>query len=78
MPLHMYQKLFHTITNEHLAATKDDSIQLKTFKKTLITQLGTCRIKIEHNSKHKMCKVFVVPGNGQDLLCMPDFDHLIS
>ena len=46
------------------------------YNKTTITQLGTFAVEIEHNNKHKMCKFFVVPGNGQVLLGMPDIDTL--
>ena len=35
-----------------------------------------CRVKIEHNDKHKICNFFVVPGNGQALLGMPDIELL--
>ena len=38
--------------------------------------MGTCTVNIEHNNKHKMCKFFVVLGNGQALLSMPDIDVL--
>ena len=41
-----------------------------------MTQLGTCTVKIEHNNKHKICKYFAVPGNGQALLGMSDLDML--
>ena len=36
--------------------------------------MGTCAVEIEHNNKHKMCKYFVVLGNEQTLLGMPDID----
>ena len=32
------------------------------------------RVKIEHNNKHKLCNFFVVSGNGQVLLGMPDIE----
>ena len=37
--------------------------------------IGICKAQIEHNNK-KMCKLFVVPGNGHTLLGMPDIDTL--
>ena len=37
-----------------------------------ITQLGTCTVTIEHKNNRKKCKFFVVLGNGQALLGMPD------
>ena len=33
IPLHIYKKLFARKTNEQLAATKNESIQIKTYKK---------------------------------------------
>ena len=35
-----------------------------------------CKVKLQHNNKQKLCKFFVVPGNGQALLGMPDIDTL--
>ena len=35
---------------------KNESIQLKMYNKTKITQLRTCTVEIEYNNKHKMCK----------------------
>ena len=46
------------------------------YNKPTVTLLGTCTVKIEHKNKNKMCKFFVVPGNGQALLGMPDIDVL--
>ena len=46
------------------------------YNQTTITQLGTCRVKIEHNEKCKMGNFFVVPGNGQALLHLPDIELL--
>ena len=37
-----------------------------------ITQLGTCTVTIEHKDNKRKCEFFVVPGNGQVLLVMPD------
>ena len=42
----------------------------------MITPLGICTVKLENNIKQKMCKIFVVPGNRQALLGMPDIDTL--
>ena len=35
-------------------------------------------MRIEHNNEQEMCRFFVVPGNGQALLGMPDIDMLNS
>ena len=60
---------------KQLAATKDTSIKLKMYKQT-ITQLGICRVKLEHNDKLKMYNFFVFPGTEQALLGMPDNELL--
>ena len=64
MPLHLYKKLSPRAAKEQLVATKNKNIQLKTYNKTTITQLGICKNKLEHNNVQKMCKFFVVPRNG--------------
>ena len=33
-----------------------------------------CAVEIEHKNNKKWCKYFVVPGNGQALLGIPDID----
>ena len=42
----------------------------------IITQFGICTVKIEHNDKQKMYKFFVVPGNRQALLGLPDINMM--
>ena len=37
-----------------------------------INWLGTCTVTIEHKNNRKKCQFFVVLGNGQALLGMPD------
>ena len=39
-------------------------------------QLGTCVVTINFKDNKKRCTFFVVPQNGQALLCMPDIDSL--
>ena len=67
MTLYIYSKL---------AATRDTNIKLKAFNQTTITQFCIRRLKIEHNYKYKMCNFFVVSGNGQAILGMPDIEIL--
>ena len=76
MPLHIYYKLFPRATKEQLAATWNKNIQPKAFNRTTIAQLGIHKVKIEHNNKLKICNIFVVPGNRQALLGMPDIEIL--
>ena len=59
-----------------MVATRNTNIQLKLYNWTTVTQLGIYEVKIEHNNKHKKCNLFVVPGNGQALLGMPDIEIL--
>ena len=49
---------------------------MKTYNRTSITQFNICKVNIEPNNKQKMCKLSVVPGNGQAVLGMPDIDKL--
>ena len=42
------------------------------YNRTHITQLGTCAVIIKFKNSKKCCVFFVVPGNGQVLLGMPD------
>ena len=59
----METKCLYTYTTDcfpgqqkQLAANKNKNIQLKMYNRTMITQLGMCKVKIEHNTKQKMCK----------------------
>ena len=45
---------------------------LKTYNKSDIEQLGMCTVKLRHKDKSVKCRFFVVPGDGQALLGMPD------
>ena len=49
---------------------------VKMYNKTIITQLGICKVVVEHKNNKKTCQFFVVPSNGQALLGMPDTDML--
>ena len=42
------------------------------YNKTFITQLGTCMVTMRYKNNRKKCEFFVVLGNGQVLLGMPD------
>ena len=68
--------MFPSAAKEQLAATKNKNIQLKTYKRTIITQLNICEVKKEHNNKQKMWKFSIVVGNGQTLLGMPDINMI--
>ena len=41
---------------------------------TTVTQLGMCKVKIEHINKENNCNFIAVPGNRQALLGMPDIE----
>ena len=53
MLLYIYKKLFLKIANEQLAATKNNNIQLKMYNKTIVTQLGTFIVELDHKNKRK-------------------------
>ena len=76
MPLHIFKKLYTGVLNEQLAETINKHILLKTYNKTTITQLGTCKVIIENKYNRKRYQFFVVPVNAQALLGMPDTDAL--
>ena len=67
MPFHVYKKLFPKITKEQLAETRNKRITLKTYNKTNITQLGTCKVTTEYKINTKRY-FFVVPDNGQGII----------
>ena len=46
MPIHMYKKLFPSITNEQLATAKNKNFLLKTYNKTTITHMNKCVFSI--------------------------------
>ena len=54
MPLHIFKKLFPGVTNEWLAETINNCILIKTYNKKTITQLHTCKVRIEHKRTEKM------------------------
>ena len=72
MPWYIFKKLFPRVTETKLIKTIKRHIKLKTYNKTVITQLGTCMVTINHNDDKKKCDCFVVPGNDQVPLGMPD------
>ena len=48
----------------------------KTYNKTIVSQLSICSVKINHRNKQRLYRFFVVHGNGQALLGMPDIETL--
>ena len=46
------------------------------YNRPTITQLGMCKVKLQYYNKQKNLQIFVVPGNGQALLVMPEIDIL--
>ena len=72
MPFYIFKKLFKNMTEEQLKRSIKGYIKLKTYNGTHITQLGTCAVLVKFKNLRKQCVFFVVPGNGQVLLGMPD------
>ena len=56
--------------------TRDTNIKLEMYNQTTVTQLSICQEKIKQNKKQKMCNFFVIQGNSQELLGMPDIEIL--
>ena len=72
MPLYIFQKLLANISKDHLKRLVKGNIKLKIYNGTHIMQLGMCMVQIKFKNIMKRCIFFVVPGNGQALLGMPD------
>ena len=75
IPLNIFTKLFPSTTADQLVATKD-ATKLRAYNCKTITQLGRCKVEIENDNKCKECIFFVVPGDGETLLGMPDIEWL--
>ena len=60
------------MSKEQLKRSIKGSIKLKTYNSMHIMQLGTCTVHIKLKNVKKRFVFFVVPGNGQGLLGMPD------
>ena len=69
---HIFKRLFKNITKDEFKKTIKGHIKLRTYNKTVITQLGTCAVTINFKNIKKRCVFFVVPRNGQALLGMPN------
>ena len=50
MPFHIFKELYPRSTKEQLTATKNESIKLRMYNSTTITQLGRCTVRIEKNN----------------------------
>ena len=72
MSFYIFKKLFKNMTEEQLERSLKGKIKLKTYNGTHIMQLGTCAMLVKLKNLRKQCVFFVVPGNGQALLGMPD------
>ena len=60
------------MSKEQLKRSVKGNIKLKTYNGTHIMQPGMCAVHIKFKNIKKRCVLFVVPGNGQALLGMPD------
>ena len=72
MSLFILKKLFKNVTEEQLQKTIKSHSRLRMCNKPNITQLGMCVVVIKFRNIKKRCLFFVVQGNGQALLRMPD------
>ena len=66
------QKISPGVTESQLAKTVKKHIKLKTCNKMFIMQLRTYAVTVEYKNNRRKCEFFVVLGNGQALLGMPD------
>ena len=73
MPVFIFKKLFKNITKQQLKRTIKGHIRLRMYNKINTTQLGTCVVVIKFKNVKKRCVFFfLVSGNGQALMGMPD------
>ena len=63
---------FRNKSVEQLERSIKSNIKLKTYNGMQIEQLGMCVVTIKFKNLKKRCVYFVVPGNNQALLRMPD------
>ena len=72
MPLYIFKKLCSNRSVEQLKRSIRNNIKLKTYNATQIKELGMCMATIKFKNCKKKYVFFVVPGNGQALLGIPD------
>ena len=76
MLLYIFKKIFINTMVEQLKRSIKNHIRLYTYNSTSIMQLGTCAVFIKFRNIRKCCVFFVVPGNGQAIIGMPDATFL--
>ena len=76
VPLYIFKKLCGNRSVEQLKRSIKNNIKLKTYNGMQIEQLGMCMATIKFKNFKKKCVFFVVPGNGQALLGMPEMAAL--
>ena len=76
MPLYILKRLFKNMIEEELKRSIKGNIKLKMYNGTHFMQLGTCTPLVKFKNSKKLCGFFVVPGNTQALLGMPDMAAL--
>ena len=76
MPFYIFKKLFKNVLVEQLKRSIKNHIRLCMYNRTSIMQLGTCTVFIKFKNIKKCCVFFVVPGNVQALIGMPDVTSL--
>ena len=72
MSWYIFKKLFPRVTEPELAKTIKNHIKFKMYNKTVIIKLGMYMVILNYKDSKRKCEIFVVPGNGQALLGMPD------
>ena len=76
MPFRVFRILFPRSTMAELNTTINKSLVLKTYDQLNIEQLSGYSVKIRHNDKCVECRFFVEPGDGPELLRIPDIELL--
>ena len=76
MLLYIFKKVVRNVSVEQLKWSIKGNINLKTYNGMQIEQLGTWAVTIKFKNLKRRCMFFVVPGNGQALLGVPDMAAL--
>ena len=76
MLLYLFKRLCGKRSIEQIKKSIKNNIKLKTYNVTQIKQLGMCMATIKLKNFKKKCVFFVVQGNGQSFLGMPDISSV--
>ena len=69
LPLCLYRKIFPNVTQTELGRSIDHRVQLLTYNKKVIKQLGECYLHVKNSQGHtKLCKFFIVNSKFNQII----------